>query len=248
MEFHWSTFILEIINFLILVWILKYFLYKPVLKIIEQRKADIQKDLDDAQAMRDESHKLQKKYEHRLQEWQQEKQRSLSKLHEEIDLERERLMKELKQSLEQEQKKARVLEAHRLKDTIKILQQQALRQGTRFTATLLSRLASPELESLLFALLLEDLNSLSDERQELLQTTAKGKKDQLVKVSSSNELSQSNRKKLEDTLNLLAGTGLAYEYQQEPRLLSGLRIVLGPWMLHANLQDELQFFSESVHE
>ena len=37
MQLNWSTFVLEIINFLILVWVLKRFLYKPVLAAIAQR-------------------------------------------------------------------------------------------------------------------------------------------------------------------------------------------------------------------
>ena len=39
MELSWPTFFLEIVNFLVLVWILKRFLYKPILQAIEQRKA-----------------------------------------------------------------------------------------------------------------------------------------------------------------------------------------------------------------
>lgn len=251
MEFHWSTFILEIINFLILVWILKYFLYKPVLKIIEQRKAGIQNDLDEAQSLRDESQLLEQQYENRQQEWQQEKQLSRKKLHEELAMERERLIKDLNCSLEQERQKSQVLEERQLNDTVKIAQQQVLNNGARFTAMLLSRLADSELgtvlESRLFTLLLENLASLPEERLEMLRT-AVVEKDQTVKIISSNELNPGDRKKLEDALYRVIATRLTYEYQQDPKLLAGLRIVLGSWILHANLQDELQFFSESLHE
>lgn len=41
MDFDWTTFILEIINFLILIWILKHFLYRPVLKVISERRSGI---------------------------------------------------------------------------------------------------------------------------------------------------------------------------------------------------------------
>lgn len=252
MEFHWSTFILEIINFIILVWILKYFLYKPVLKIIEQRKAGIQNDLDEAQSFRDESHLLKQQYENRQQEWQQEKQLSHKKLHEEMVLERERLIKDLKYSLEQERQKSQVLEQRQLNDTVKIAQQQVLNNGARFTAILLSRLTNSDelgtaLENRLFALLLENLTSLPKEQLEMLQTAAV-EKDQTVKIISSRELNPGDRKKLEESLYLLIKIRPAYEYQQDPKLLAGLRIVLGSWILHANLQDELQFFSESLHE
>ena len=39
MTLSWPTFILEIVNFLVLVWILKRFLYQPILQAIEERKA-----------------------------------------------------------------------------------------------------------------------------------------------------------------------------------------------------------------
>ncbi len=48
MELNWTTFALEIVNFLILVWILKRFLYKPVLEAIARRKTAIDKTLSDA--------------------------------------------------------------------------------------------------------------------------------------------------------------------------------------------------------
>lgn len=245
MEFSWSTFIFEIINFLILVLILKYFLYKPVLKIIAERKAGIQKDLDDAQTMRDESLKLQQQYGTRLQDWQQEKEQSRNKLHEEIVSERERLMQELNLALQQEKQKAEVIKQRQLKESSKIAQQLALRQGARFAAALLSRLASPELESHLFELLLQDLAALPEGRQEFLRSTDV---EQEIIIISGYELTHSKREKLEETLYQLIETRLKYRYQTDPQLLAGLRIVFGPWILHANLQDELQFFTESVHD
>jgi len=51
MEFSWTTFFLEIINFLVLVWILQRFLYKPVMKVIAQRKAHIESRLEEAKAI-----------------------------------------------------------------------------------------------------------------------------------------------------------------------------------------------------
>lgn len=247
MEFSWSTFILEIINFLILIWILKYFLYKPVLKIIDERKAGIQKDMDDAQKTRDESLMLKLHYENRLQDWQQEKQQFRNKLHEDIASERERLMQELNRSLKLEQKKAEVIKQRQIKEAEKIAQQQALNHGARFTASLLSRLASEELESRLFELFLQDLAVLPESRQEILRTTAV-EQEQAITIVSGYELSQSDRQKLEETLYRLIEVRLDYDYQTDPQLLAGVRIAFGPWVLHANLQDELKFFTESVHD
>ena len=38
MEINWFTVIAQVINFLILVWLLKRFLYKPVLNAIAERE------------------------------------------------------------------------------------------------------------------------------------------------------------------------------------------------------------------
>ena len=48
MQFSWATFFIEIVNFLILVWILKRLLYVPIKKAIKLRQQSIQESLDKA--------------------------------------------------------------------------------------------------------------------------------------------------------------------------------------------------------
>ena len=42
MEINWTTFVLEIVNFLILVWLLKHFFYRPVLAVVARRSNNSQ--------------------------------------------------------------------------------------------------------------------------------------------------------------------------------------------------------------
>ena len=73
LELNWSTFILEIINFLILIWILKHFFYKPVLNVIARRRAGVAKTMADAESLHNEATMLQKQYENtiplKIREW-----------------------------------------------------------------------------------------------------------------------------------------------------------------------------------
>jgi F-type H+-transporting ATPase subunit b len=69
-EFSWTTFVLEIINFLVLIWILKRFLFKPVKAVVSQRQADIDKQLLESQRLNDESAALKDEYENRLVNWE----------------------------------------------------------------------------------------------------------------------------------------------------------------------------------
>lgn len=49
MHFDWSTLALQTVNFAILVWLLRRFLYQPVLRVIDARRAEVEKQYADAQ-------------------------------------------------------------------------------------------------------------------------------------------------------------------------------------------------------
>lgn len=50
MHFSWFTFLLQAVNFLVLVWLLNRFAYKPVLALIDQRRNLVREELDAASA------------------------------------------------------------------------------------------------------------------------------------------------------------------------------------------------------
>ena len=51
MHFDWSTLVLQTVNFAILVWLLQRFLYQPVLRLVDGRRAEIEKQYAEAQSM-----------------------------------------------------------------------------------------------------------------------------------------------------------------------------------------------------
>ena len=71
MEFNLSTFILEIINFLILIWILQRLFYKPLLEVIAKRKQFIDQSLADAKTMQQQAEEQCSLYENRQKLWEQ---------------------------------------------------------------------------------------------------------------------------------------------------------------------------------
>jgi hypothetical protein len=73
MPFDWATFGLEILNFLVLVWLLARFLYRPIIGAIARRKAEIADTVAVAQAKEAEAHALARQYEERLASWEREK-------------------------------------------------------------------------------------------------------------------------------------------------------------------------------
>jgi F-type H+-transporting ATPase subunit b len=245
-ELSWPTFFLEIINFLVLVWILKRFLYKPVLEAIAQRKAAIEKSLTDANAKEAGARALAEQYQNRLAEWDREKEKLRAQVAEEISAQRVQMMAALENSLKQEREKARVLEERRLSDLQSKVEEEGRAKGVQFTARLLARAASSELEARLVSLALEDLPLLSEEQIEALRSVSQ-QPGLHVKVTSAFPLSAPQRGVIAQKLKDVTQESVAVEFNQDNGLLAGLRISVGPWVLRANLEDELKFFAEAVH-
>src|SRR5579871_1502987 len=162
MQLDWSTLLLEVINFLVLVWILKRFLYKPVLSVIAQRKAAIDKTLSDAEALQRQARELEHKNQTRLADWEREKDGLHTELTTELQAQRERLTTELQNALAQEREKQAVLDRRRLVELETQAIHKGMDQGLQFATRLLERAAGAELETRLVKIALDDLPHLSD--------------------------------------------------------------------------------------
>ncbi|MDD5037134.1 MAG: F0F1 ATP synthase subunit delta [Methylococcaceae bacterium] len=247
MELNWSTFLLEIVNFLVLVWILKIFLYRPVLETLARRQAGIDQTLTDAQSIRNEAEALKVQYESRLSQWSAEREAGRENLRREIAEERERLLAILQAELERDKEKARVLEEKLRADCLRKYQETCLEQGVRFVAKLLSDLSSPELETRLFDLALAQMENLPEDRINAIRLACEEAPEE-ANVLTAYPLDGVRRQNLAAKLGVLVGMPVSCRFDQEADLLAGLRVTLGPWVFHANLRDELKAFAEPPHE
>lgn len=246
MEFSWTTFVLEIINFLVLIWILKRFLFKPVKAVVSQRQADIDKQLLESQRLNDESAALKNEYENRLVNWERQCQKAREELSREIDAERISQLDMLKQSIEQEKKKAQVVESRQRMEAIRDSEQQALHQSAQFATSLLSRASGPELEARLLDILLEDLFSLSEEQAASLLHQW-GVMPEAIEVSSAYPIPEQKRLELESALKTVSQLSIPVQYDENPELIAGLFITIGAWCLRANIRDDLIGFMEFAY-
>lgn len=247
MELNWSTFVLEILNFLVLLWILQRFFYKPVLEAIARRRAGIEQSLSEAQATRSEADALKTQYESRLDEWEGEKGQARENLRLEFAAERERLLAALQLELGEEREKSRALEEKFQADCLRKFEATCLEQGARFVSRLLSAVAGPELDARLFDWALLQLETLPADRLTAIRTACEETPQQAEAVTAY-PLDSARRQRLEETLGRLLGMPAACRFGEDAALLAGLRVTLGPWVFDANLQEELRGFAESAHE
>lgn len=246
MELNWSTFVLEIINFLVLVWILKHFLYKPVLEVIARRRAAIDKTLTDAKTLHVDAQKLQEQYTSRFADWEQERQQRRETLDQELEAQRARKLAELQDALKQEREKTRVTESRRQQDVMHKVEEKALLQGARFATRLLEQATGPELEARLVDMVINGLNELPTERIASLRNSY-GKPAENIVVSSVYPIVDDQRKRLEQALTKTIGPNMPLKFEEDSELLAGVCITIGAWVMGANLRDELKGFTQLAH-
>ncbi len=247
MTFNGTTFVLEIVNFLVLVWLLHRFLYRPVLAILDRRKAGIERQLTDAHTLREEAAALEQRYRERLAGWEREREEARARLNAEIQKEREQQLAKVRDELERERERNRALDRQRDQKRAEQANKEALELSLTFVTRLSARLAGPEMEARLVTIGMEDLAALIAERQQFI---ARAIRDQqgTVQVATAFPLEPGQRKAVAAALGRIAGAGVACEFVEQPDLIAGIRINAGHWVLSANLREELKFFQEAGNE
>nr|ANC58220.1 ATP synthase F0 subcomplex B subunit [Candidatus Methylacidiphilum infernorum] len=248
MNWNKLTFFLQIFNFLVFVWLLKKFLYKPVFDLIKQRKEAVAGMWQEAERARQEAQKLKADYENRLLIWEEEKKKAREELEEELRIQRAKLIAENQKALELEKERNRVLEEKRKKEMELEAENRALQVGARFVARLLSSLASEEVEKKLIGLCLEKLRSLPQETLELIRRSMEREGVEKGVVKSVFPIGEELRERLRETINQVVKKELAIEFDQDPQLLAGIRIIIGSWIARASIKDELEFFLQGKKE
>ena len=243
MELDWSTFILEIVNFLILVWLLAHFFYKPVMNIIAERKKSIQDTLDKAEHMRTDAESLKSQYENRLEDWEKEKAVARGDLHVQLEQERKRAMEELEKSMEEERERAGVLAQRERDNALEEAERAGVAHGLSFSTRLLERLAGPEIEARLARIVGEDLLSLSTEQASILRRAWSSSNGTIV-VRSVWPVEAASKTAIQDALSKVTGATPGFDFKQDPSLIAGICIDIGSFKIEANFKSELRFFAE----
>lgn len=240
MELDWTTVVLEVVNFLVLVWLLKRFLYRPVLAVVEKRRLGIEEMLTEAKEREESAEALRTRYETRLSRWAQEKASAKTELDSELREQRERAQEELVASLSAERQRLMTVEAREASEVDRHRRREALRDGAAFAARLLQDLADEGLEARIVDLVCAELMALPADRRAALR----GAPTDTVRVQSAFLLDEGARRRIIDALAYALAAKPTPTFDESRDLIAGVRITAGDWMLSASLQDELSFFVE----
>src|SRR5271156_6872201 len=157
----WFTVGAQALNFIILVWLLKRFLYKPILNAVDAREKRIAAELADADAKRAEAQKERDEFQRKNEEFDQQRAALLSKATDEANAERQRLLDEARKAADAASAKryeALQAEAHNLNRAIGLRAQQEVFAIARKT---LVDLATASLEERLAAVFTRRLREMN---------------------------------------------------------------------------------------
>jgi F-type H+-transporting ATPase subunit b len=94
----WFTIAAQVLNFLILVWLMKRFLYKPILDAIDAREERIAAKIADADAKKADAEKAHETFQEKNVEIDRRRDAILHQAEEEAQAERRRLIDEARQA------------------------------------------------------------------------------------------------------------------------------------------------------
>jgi len=245
MQIDTTSFVLQLVNFVVLLWILHRFLYRPVLAAIDRRRATIEKTMSDARTVREDAERLRVQFEGRLAAWERERVKARAGLESELAGLRAKGLADTARAIERERDRLAALQAKREADWKRETEQRALDQAATFAARLLERVADPGLEERLIEVFAEDLAAWPPERIDPLAEAARAAGGS-VRVLSAHPLAQAPRARLAQALSQRLRIECRPEYSVDEALVAGVSVTVGPWVLQADLRDELRAFSRGA--
>lgn len=245
MDFDLTTFVLEVFNFLVLVWLLKRFFYQPVLAVIEKRQNATEQIISDAKDIQHEAEVLKSEYETHLAKLDKEYATEKARIDENIAVERKKRLTLLEAEIATERKRREALQDREHRELENVLESQAIQLASRFATRLLERLAGPELNAKLAELAIKELESLPADKKEALHAVLHDPLSN-VNVVSAYALDGLQRTSFTEVLAQLAGRSLMPKFSEDATLKAGVSVMAGSWVLMANLRDELSFFTGNL--
>ena len=246
MQIDWFTIIAQAINFLILVWMMKRFLYKPILNAIAEREKKIATELANADKKKKEAESEHGEWEKKNKEFDEQKATLLSKATVEVEAERERLLNEAKKTasdLNVKWQEALKSEKQNLNQSIRRRTQQEVFAICRKALT---DLAGASLEDRMLHIFVQKLHEISAQTKENLGKALKKESSSLLR--SAFDLSMEQSAAIQKALNETFSADIQLRFEIAPDLISGIELTTNGQKLAWSISDYLVSMEKGIEE
>jgi F-type H+-transporting ATPase subunit b len=243
----WFTVGAQVLNFIILVWLLKRFLYKPIVNAVDAREKRIAAELAAADAKQAEAQKERDDFEHKNEQFDQQRAALLAKATAEAKSERQRLLDEARaaaDALATKRQETLSNDAHSLNQAISLKTRDEVFAIAR---KVLADLAGSSLEERMtevFTRRLRELNGMAKESFTIaLKTSAEP-----ALVRGAFDLPAAQRSAIQTALNETCSADIHVRFETAPDLISGIELAANGQKVAWSIADYLMSLEKGVEE
>ncbi|MEO8858922.1 MAG: F0F1 ATP synthase subunit delta [Burkholderiaceae bacterium] len=222
----WFTVGAQALNFIVLIWLLKRFLYQPVLDAVDTREARIAGQLADARAMQAKAVVERDALQAQSADFERGREALLAQAVQDAQAERERLFDKATQAadaLAAKHRRALAEQAERIQQS---LDEQVGHEVFAIARRALADLASASLESRIAELFILRLRALDPAAHAEL-AHGLGEPGATAILRSAFELPATQRSALQSAVDAAFGAGVALQFQTAPQVIAGIELEVG---------------------
>jgi F-type H+-transporting ATPase subunit b len=247
----WFTVAAQTLNFLILVWLMKRFLYKPILNAIDAREKRIATELADAEAKKAEAQKERDEFQHKNEEFDHERAALMSKATDEANAQHLKLLDEARRDADA----LRVKRQEALRNEQRNLNQEIIRWTQKEVFAIarktLADLAATSLEERMSDMFNHRLRELTGAAKEQLAAALKTS-TQPARVRSAFELPPVQTAAIQKAVNETFSADIHIQFETAPELVGGIELSANGQKVAWSIADYLATLekraSELLHE
>ena len=243
----WFTIVAQAVNFLVLLWLMKRFLYKPVLRAIAAREKLIAEKIADADTQKSEAQTEREDFQLKNQTLDQQRETLLREANEEAQTERQRLLDEARNDdaeLRSKRKEAMRTEERALHQAIS---RRAQEEVFAIARKALTDLGGVSLEDRLSKVFMRRLQELSRDEKATLAEALEMATDP-ARVRSAFDLPEEQRAAIQNALNETFSAEISVRFETTPDLIGGIELTTNGQKVAWSIEDYLASLEQGVAE
>ncbi|WDQ14912.1 F0F1 ATP synthase subunit B family protein [Rhodopirellula sp. P2] len=245
MSIDWFTFTAQVINFLVLVGLLRYFLYGPIVRAMQAREQKVTQRLSDAEAAKAEANQQRAALEKQTQSLQEQREEMLAKAKADADSERQRMIAEARKEADTRREHWTSTFERDQKDLADQTRRDIQRMGFQAARETIEQLADEDLQRRVCQTFVKQLQKL-DETQRTAIATQLVDSGNPVLVRSADDLDDSDRSPIRDAIHEVFQCDAEVRFESDPALIAGLEMDAGGYSLPWNAERALKKMEANV--
>ena len=244
MKFDLTTFLFQIINFVVLLFILKKLLYKPVREIIEKRRKLIAITVQDAEKAKQDALELKARYQEEINKLEDLRVRTLEKVQEEVMEERKKLIGRAEEDAANVREKQTVILEAEKKRLQAELKDQAVDTVCIFASRLLKDISDQELHKTIYRRLLKGIGEIVSD----LAGMKEQKEPLIVELATAYPLGGEESAQFGQTLESLLSRKVIVTTTLDETLIAGTRIKAYDKVYNYSLSGQVELLKMRLKE